>query len=166
MSPRRNLLGPGGVQSLFQTLLVSLHHLLDHLATDGTGLLGGQVAVVALLQVDAHLVGGLHLEAVQTLASLGNHVLLVHTVTPLCHTRRFCRRKIDLRLQTYCVPLSGKYHRQFVTKKRLFANQSKHTPKSRFFHYWLTGEKGMALCPAFKVIYRGLNYGTVGEIYY
>ena len=30
-------------------------HLLDHLATDGTGLAGGQVAVVALLEVDADL---------------------------------------------------------------------------------------------------------------
>ena len=31
-------------------------HLLDHLAADGTGLAGGQVAVVALLEVDADLV--------------------------------------------------------------------------------------------------------------
>ena len=30
-------------------------HLLDHLATDGAGLAGGQVAVVTVLQVDAHL---------------------------------------------------------------------------------------------------------------
>ena len=30
-------------------------HLLDHLAADGTGLAGGQVAVVALLEVDADL---------------------------------------------------------------------------------------------------------------
>ena len=30
-------------------------HLLDHLATDGAGLTGGQVAVVTVLQVDAHL---------------------------------------------------------------------------------------------------------------
>lgn len=29
--------------------------LLHHLAADGTGLLGGQVAVVAVLQVDANL---------------------------------------------------------------------------------------------------------------
>ena len=29
-------------------------HLLDHLAADGAGFAGGQVAVVALLQVDAH----------------------------------------------------------------------------------------------------------------
>ena len=30
-------------------------HLLDHLAAYGTGLAGGQVAVVALLEVDADL---------------------------------------------------------------------------------------------------------------
>ena len=30
--------------------------VLDHLAADGTGLAGGQVAVVALLEVDADLV--------------------------------------------------------------------------------------------------------------
>ena len=43
-------------KSLFlQVLLVALDHLLDHLAADGTGLAGGQVAVVALLEVDADL---------------------------------------------------------------------------------------------------------------
>ena len=31
-------------------------HDVDHLAADGTGLAGGQVAVVALLEVDADLV--------------------------------------------------------------------------------------------------------------
>ena len=30
-------------------------HLLDHLAADGAGLAGGQVAVVTFLQVDANL---------------------------------------------------------------------------------------------------------------
>ena len=30
-------------------------HVFDHLAADGAGLAGGQVAVVALLQVDANL---------------------------------------------------------------------------------------------------------------
>ena len=40
----------GIVRSSFGT------HLLDHLAADGTGLAGGQVAVVALLEVDADLV--------------------------------------------------------------------------------------------------------------
>ena len=42
------------------TISLKLHtsygtHLLDHLAADGAGFAGGQVAVVALLQVDAHL---------------------------------------------------------------------------------------------------------------
>ena len=38
-----------------QVLLVGLDHLLDHLAAHGTGLTGADVAVVALLQVDANL---------------------------------------------------------------------------------------------------------------
>ena len=38
-----------------QGLLVGLDHLLDHLAAHGTGLTGGQVAVVAFLQVDTNL---------------------------------------------------------------------------------------------------------------
>ena len=46
-------------------------HLLYHLASNGAGLAGSQIAVVALLQIDAHLVGGLHLEAVHGLAGVG-----------------------------------------------------------------------------------------------
>ena len=42
-------------ESLLQAVLVGLDHLLDHLAADRTGLLAGQIAVVALLQIDAHL---------------------------------------------------------------------------------------------------------------
>ena len=38
---------------LLQALLVGLDHLLDHLAAHGAGFAGGQVAVVALLQVHA-----------------------------------------------------------------------------------------------------------------
>jgi hypothetical protein len=38
-----------------QRLLVGLDHLLDHLAADRAGFAGGQVAVVAFLQVDANL---------------------------------------------------------------------------------------------------------------
>ena len=38
-----------------QRLLVGLDHLLDHLAADRTGLAGGQIAVVAFLQVHADL---------------------------------------------------------------------------------------------------------------
>ena len=47
--PARPLFG------LLQTLLVSLDHLLDHLAADGAGLTGGQVTVVTVGQIDAHL---------------------------------------------------------------------------------------------------------------
>ena len=47
-------------------------NLLDHLAADGAGLAGGQVAVVAVLQVDADLVGGLHLELLHALLGLGD----------------------------------------------------------------------------------------------
>jgi len=43
-----------GKKSL-QVLLVALNHLLDHLAADGTGLARGEIAVIALLEVDANL---------------------------------------------------------------------------------------------------------------
>lgn len=51
-------------------------YVLDHLAADGTGLAAGQIAVVALLQVDADLRGGLHLEAVHRLAGVGVHKIV------------------------------------------------------------------------------------------
>ena len=38
--------------ALLHALLVSLDHLLDHLAADGAGLTGGQVTVVTASQVD------------------------------------------------------------------------------------------------------------------
>lgn len=40
---------------LVQAVLVGLDHLLHHLASDGTGLTGGQIAIVTLLQIDTHL---------------------------------------------------------------------------------------------------------------
>ena len=40
---------------LLHVALVGLNHLLDHLAADAACLTGGQVAVVAFLQVDADL---------------------------------------------------------------------------------------------------------------
>ena len=53
---------PAGRDGLFtrrsQILLVALDHLLDHLAADGAGLAGSEVAVVALLQVDADFGSG------------------------------------------------------------------------------------------------------------
>ena len=50
-------------------------HMLDHLAADGAGLAGGHGAVVALLEIDADFIGGLHLELVHRGASLGDHDL-------------------------------------------------------------------------------------------
>ena len=56
---RRNIVPPpGGAargEGLLQAVLVGLDHFLDHLSADGTGLLAGQVAVIALLQVHADL---------------------------------------------------------------------------------------------------------------
>ena len=46
---------PGPVLVLLHVALVSLDHFLDHLAADAAGLTGGQVAVIAFLQVDAYL---------------------------------------------------------------------------------------------------------------
>ena len=59
--------------------------VLDHLAADGASLTGGQVAVVAVGQVDANLLSCLHLELVHCLTSLGNIDLIVvlHNDTPL-----------------------------------------------------------------------------------
>ena len=51
--------------------------VLDHLAADGAGLTGGQVAVVAVLQVYTDLLSCLHLELVHCLTSLGNIDLIV-----------------------------------------------------------------------------------------
>jgi len=45
---------PAGGFLLLQVSLVGLDHLLDHLAADGAGFAGGEVAVVALLQIHAH----------------------------------------------------------------------------------------------------------------
>ena len=60
---------PGG---LLHILLVSLDHLLDHLAADRAGFPGGQVTVVAVLQVNADFLGSLHLELVHSFLGLGN----------------------------------------------------------------------------------------------
>ena len=52
-------------------------YMFDHLAANGTGLTAGQIAIVALLQVDANLRSGFHLELVQGLASLGDNCIVV-----------------------------------------------------------------------------------------
>ena len=40
---------------LLHAVLVGLNHFLDHLSADGACLSGAEVAVVALLEVDAYL---------------------------------------------------------------------------------------------------------------
>lgn len=56
--------------------LVSVDHLLDHHTANRTSLSCSQVAVIALLQVDAHFLSGLHLELVQSLAGAGDDRLI------------------------------------------------------------------------------------------
>ena len=57
-------------------VLIGLDHLLDHLAAHRTGLTAGEVAVIAGLQVHAHLVGSLHLELIHGLTGTRNHQLV------------------------------------------------------------------------------------------
>ena len=52
-------------------------NLLDHLAADGAGLSGGEVAIIAVGQVDADFGSGLHLELVHSLTGLGDVELVV-----------------------------------------------------------------------------------------
>ena len=51
--------------------------IFDHLAADAACLAGGQVAVVAVGQVDTDFGSSLHLEAVHSLTSLGDIDLIV-----------------------------------------------------------------------------------------
>ena len=51
-------------------LLFRTHHI-DHLTADRACLTGGEVAVVALLEVHAYLVGCLHLESFESLSAFG-----------------------------------------------------------------------------------------------
>lgn len=66
--------------ALLHGALVGLDHFLDHLAADGAGFAGGEVAVVAVLQVDANLRGCFHLELIHGLACFGNVDVVAVTV--------------------------------------------------------------------------------------
>ena len=67
-------------------LLLRLDHLLDHHAADGAGVAGGQVAVIALLEVDAQLVRHFVLEAVHGVLGFGDIDLVIvigrHSLVP------------------------------------------------------------------------------------
>ena len=97
----------GYLYFLFHAVFISLDHLLDHLSADRTGLAGGQVAVVTLLEIDAHLRGGLHLEAVKRVACLGDNTL-AGTLSHLLYTPYFLR--LCLRLHPYYFPPARFYN--------------------------------------------------------
>jgi len=63
-------------------------HVLDHLAADGAGFAGGQVAVVAVLEVDADFRGGFHLELVHCVAGFRDvdvgRITVRHVVASPC----------------------------------------------------------------------------------
>ena len=61
---------------LFHGFFLLLDHSANHLAADGSGLGACQVAVIALLQVNAHLVGGLHLKLIHGLAGIGDDQII------------------------------------------------------------------------------------------
>ena len=65
-------------------------HVLAQLATDGAGLTGGQVAVVAVLEVHADLIGGLHLELVHGLTGLGDVDLAGRIIAAHIRSLLFC----------------------------------------------------------------------------
>ena len=62
---------------------------LDHVTADVAGLTGGQVAVVALLQVDALLVCNLHLELLEISLCFGNIVRHAFHLLVYVHRRKF-----------------------------------------------------------------------------
>ena len=82
---------PSPEGSLLHALLVSLDHLLDHLAADGAGFAGGQVAIVALLKIYTDFLGSLHFELLHSLLCLRNVDLVItiaHFETLLCFLRK------------------------------------------------------------------------------
>ena len=67
-------------------------YVLYRLVADGASLAGGQVAVVAVGQVDANLLSSLHLELVHGFLSLGNIdpvvIGIAHCNSLLCFLRK------------------------------------------------------------------------------
>ena len=65
---------------LLKVAFCLLNKLLDHLTADGACLLGGQVAVVAFVEVNANFAGGFHLEVMQCLLCACAHIGLIAAV--------------------------------------------------------------------------------------
>ena len=76
-------------------VFVALDHALDHLAADGAGLTGGDIAVLALLEADADGIGGFLLHLVQcVLGFLVRHGLFLSFIGlafAMCIVRRAAR---------------------------------------------------------------------------
>ena len=72
---------------LFDRVFVALNHLFDHLAANRASLAGSQVAVIALLQGNANLVGSFHLELFHSLLSFRDNDIVIafhNQITPFC----------------------------------------------------------------------------------
>ena len=122
-------------------VFVGLNHLFYHLATDGTSLLSGEVAVVTLLQVYANFASCLHLELVECLlCCLVFHNSFLLWLSPSISSRATrtldgtivpCR--IRASLCYYCFLSCFSYKWKFYHKNGFFDN--KKSPKRGFFQY-------------------------------
>ena len=84
---------------LLHAFFVGLDHLFDHLAADGARLAGGEVAVIALLEVDAKLardfifhvvqraLGLRHVDAVAAARVVRHSLFHLQSVQPYCGAR-------------------------------------------------------------------------------
>ena len=61
---------------LFNAVLVSLDHFLNHLTADRTRLTRGNITVIALVQGNAYLVSRFHLKLFHSLLCLGHRYLI------------------------------------------------------------------------------------------
>ena len=60
------------------------YHALYHIAADGAGFLGADVAIITLLQVNVQGISNFHLEVVQILLCIGTSTLLLRAI--MCFT--------------------------------------------------------------------------------
>ena len=58
-------------------IFVRFNHLFDHLTADGTCFFGGEVAVIALLEVNADFCGCFHFEFIERFLCFGNEILVI-----------------------------------------------------------------------------------------
>ena len=118
--------------------------VLDHLSTNGTGFLRGDITVVALFEVHADFVGGFHLESLESFFGVGLVAchcvfLLFRTVRlaanrseneaqPDSHSiiyiieRRFCPRSVTIVLRNKLI-MNGNSWR--ILPKLLYSKQKK-----------------------------------------